>query len=82
MATTKPTRTKAQQKRVHETDLGFSWGVANSAMLVLGLGVLATGYLTLSRGSITLAPVLLVLGYCVFIPASLLFRGRKEGSGE
>jgi hypothetical protein len=40
------------------------------------------GYLALSRGSITLAPLLLVLGYCVFIPASLVLRGRNQGSGE
>jgi hypothetical protein len=44
--------------------------------------VLAVGYMALSRGSITLSPVLLVFGYCVLIPGSLLFRGRKTGSGE
>ncbi len=82
MAATKTARTKPQPRRALETDLGFSWGAANTAMLVLGLGVLAVGYLALSRGSITLAPVLLVLGYVVFIPASLLIRGRKGDSGE
>src|SRR5262245_16180489 len=41
---------------------------------------LVMGYLALSRGSITLAPVLLVAGYCVLIPASLLIRGRTSGS--
>jgi hypothetical protein len=40
------------------------------------------GYVALSKGSITLAPVFLVFGYCVLIPGSLLFRGRKRGSGE
>jgi hypothetical protein len=44
--------------------------------------VLVAGYVALSRGSRTLAPVLLVLGYCVLIPSSLLLRARKEGSGE
>ena len=70
------------QRRPVETDLGFSWGMAKSSLLVLGLAVLAAGYLALARGSVTLAPVLLVLGYCGFIPASLLVRGRAEGSGE
>jgi hypothetical protein len=46
------------------------------------MAVLVMGYLALSRGSITLAPVLLVLGYCVFIPASLVLRGRNQGPGE
>ncbi len=82
MAATKTTRTKPQQRRAPEAELGFNWGTANTAVLVLGLAALVVGYLALSRGSITLAPVLLVLGYVVFIPASLLIRGRKVGSGE
>ncbi len=75
------TRTRTL-RRPPEADLGFSWGPLNSALLVLGILVLVAGYIALSKGSITLAPVLLVLGYCGLIPASLLLRGRKEGSGE
>ena len=81
MIAAKPARQKGQ-RRVMEADLGFSWGVLNSVLLALGVGVLVAGYVALSRGSITLAPVLLVLGYCGFIPGSLLFRGRRTGSGE
>ena len=81
MIAAKPARQRGQ-RRVTETDLGFSWGLANSILLALGVGVLGVGYVALSRGSITLAPVLLVLSYCGLIPASLLFRGRKSGSGE
>ena len=81
MSATKPTRARAQ-RRVLETDLGFSWGLPNSVLLALGVGVLGAGYVALSQGSITLAPLLLAFGYCVLIPASLLFRGRKRGSGE
>ncbi len=75
------TRTRRQQ-RVVEADLGFNWGRLNTILLVLGVAFLVVGYLTLSRGSITLAPVLLVSAYCVLIPASLLVRGRNEGQGE
>jgi hypothetical protein len=81
MTAVKPARLKAQ-RRVVEADLGFSWGLANSILLAVGVGVLVAGYVALSRGSITLAPVLLVLGYCGLIPGSLLIRGRKRGSGE
>ena len=69
-------------RRAVEADLGFRWGLLNSLLLGLGVAVLAGGYVALSRGSITLAPVLLVLGYCVLIPASLVLRGRKQASGE
>lgn len=42
------------------------WGLAALA--------LALGYLDLIRGGITLAPILLVLGYCVLIPIAILRR--------
>lgn len=65
-----------------EVDLGFQWGPMNTVLLAVGVALLVAGYLSLSRGSITMAPVLLVTGYCVFIPASLLVRGRGSASGE
>ena len=32
---------------------------------------LAAGYADLARGGVTAAPVLLVLGYCVLVPAAI-----------
>ena len=40
------------------------WGIA--------LLVLIAGYADLIRGGQTLAPILLVLGYCVFVPIAIL----------
>jgi hypothetical protein len=42
---------------------------------------LAAGHADLARGGTTLAPILLVLGYCVLVPAALLSDGfgRPEG---
>jgi len=77
---TKPKSLRA--KLQPEVDLGFRWGPLNTALLAVGVVLLAAGYLSLSRGSITMAPVLLVTGYCVFIPASLLVRGGGSASGE
>lgn len=70
------------QRRPAETDLGFAWGPSNGLLLAVGVVVLTAGYVALSRGSMTLAPILLVLGYLVFIPASILWRGRRAESGE
>ncbi len=81
MSPAKPVRQRTQRRAI-ETDLGFTWGPWNSFLLGLGVVVLVVGYLALSRGSITLAPLLLVLGYVVLITLSLLIRGRKTGSGE
>jgi hypothetical protein len=40
-------------------------------LLGLGFACIVVGYIFLSRNSISLAPALLVLGYCVLIPAAL-----------
>jgi len=34
--------------------------------------VLALGYADLARGGVTVAPILLVLGYCVLVPLAIL----------
>jgi hypothetical protein len=82
MAVRKATAKTRGSRRAEEADLGFNWGLPNSLLLGLGVAVLVAGYLALSKGDITLAPILLVSGYCGLIPASLLLRGRNQGSGE
>ena len=82
MSGSRPTTRTRATRRPAETDLGFSWGIVNSLLLGFAVAVLGAGYVALSRGSTTLAPVLLVLGYCVLVPASLLLRGRQHGTGE
>ena len=44
--------------------------------ILMGAGVLTivVGYIFLSKGSITIAPILLVAGYCVLIPISILVK--------
>jgi len=46
-------------------------GKRNSVVLGAAALSLAAGYWLLSRGSTTAAPILLALGYCVFIPFGL-----------
>jgi hypothetical protein len=75
-------RPKAQFRKPVEVDLGFNWRPINTVLLGIGVVVILAGYLALARGSITLAPILLVSGYVVFIPASLVFLGRSKASGE
>jgi hypothetical protein len=50
---------------------GSLLGRRNIVVLSLGVVSLVAGYLLLSAGSTTPASVLLVLGYCVFIPTGL-----------
>ncbi len=62
----------------------FHWPFGKINYLIFGAAIITIiiGYITLAQGSITLAPVLLVLGYCVLIPISLLLRSKDIDSGE
>ncbi|MBN1425910.1 hypothetical protein JXA88_15275 [Candidatus Fermentibacteria bacterium] len=52
------------------------WPFRRKNYLVFGIGLLsiALGYVLLSKGSITAAPILLVLGYCVLIPIAIMLK--------
>jgi hypothetical protein len=82
MSAVKPVARGRGARKPVQAEYGFSWNRANTAVLCIGLALLAVGYVALSRGSITLAPVLLVLGYCGLIPAALLIRAGAGESGE
>lgn len=43
-----------------------------SVFMIAGLVAIVAGYVFLGYGSISLAPVLLVLGYCILVPMALL----------
>jgi hypothetical protein len=47
------------------------FGRRNLALLGAALVSLAAGYVLLSKGDTTLAPILLVAGYCVLFPLGL-----------
>ena len=84
MSTTKPgtMRSRSIRRPVVEVDHGFRWGTLNSVLLAAGVATLVVGYVLLGKGDITMAPMLLVLGYVVLVPASLLLRPRTEAPGE
>jgi len=50
----------------------IAFGGKNYVILAVAAAVILVGYLALSRGSITLAPILLLTGYLVLIPWGIL----------
>ena len=60
----------------------------NLIVFLAGLAVIAVGYLCMAQPpvdgflSLTLAPILLVIGYCGLIPAALLLKRKNEEEGE
>ncbi len=47
-----------------------------------GLAAVVLGYVSLRMGSMTLAPLLLVLGYCLLIPTALFRLGHSSAGGQ
>jgi len=68
---------KAKKISGDNGELGWPFGMKNYLLFGLALVVIAIGYITLGYGSITLAPILLVVGYCVLIPISLIIKDKK-----
>jgi len=52
----------------------FYWENTNSIIFAAGILAIIIGYIFLARESLTLAPILLVLGYAVLIPISLVYK--------
>ena len=56
----------------------------NYKILIAGVVVVLIGYVALSMDpwdgfmALTVAPILLVLGYCVVIPAGIIYRRKKD----
>jgi len=69
---------KAQSKDVRKP----AFGKTNMTLFVVALVVIALGFVTLAFGSDTLAPILLVLGYCVIIPVSILWKDKDKEKAD
>ena len=56
----------------------WPFGMKNYIWFGIAVIVIIIGYFLLGSGSMTLAPVLLVLGYCVLIPIAIMVRGIPD----
>jgi len=58
----------------------------NYIIFAIGIALILLGYVALAQGpadnylSLSLAPILLVVGYCVVIPIAILYRPKENGS--
>ncbi|MCS5615660.1 MAG: DUF3098 domain-containing protein [Candidatus Marinimicrobia bacterium] len=61
---------------------GWTFEKTNYTLFVIGVILIITGYFVMANGtvnsfqSLTLAPILLFLGYIIFIPAALIYRSK------
>lgn len=72
------------KKKVEVEKDEFKWPFGKKNYIVFGLAMLSIilGYITLGNGSITLAPILLVLGYCILVPVAILIRDDSVKDDE
>jgi H+/gluconate symporter-like permease len=75
-----------KQKKSEEKFLPFKR--QNYIIFSVGIFLIILGYFALAQGpydsfsSLSVAPVLLVIGYCIVIPFAILYRGGKTESAE
>lgn len=80
-ATKEKERLAAKKKTKVEV---FPLGPTNYKILFAGIAVIILGYILLGTGSwdgflaLTLAPVVLVIGYCVIIPIGIIYRKKEK----
>jgi hypothetical protein len=60
------------QRPAEPPDVDLPFGKKNYVLFGVAALVIVAGYIALSKGSITLAPILLLLGYLVLIPVAIL----------
>ena len=67
---------KSKKKQDNNSE-EFKWPFGRRNYMFFGAAMLSIiiGYIALGQGSITLAPILLVLGYCILVPVSLIIKG-------
>jgi hypothetical protein len=70
MNTRTPRSRRAAPPPASHASLKFS--PINGVLMLLGVAAVIVGYMLLARGSITAAPLLLVLGYAVLIPLAII----------
>jgi len=82
----KEVKAKEIRQRVRKEPLknqGLPFNALNYLLFAVGVGVIIIGYIALAQPpadgfmSLTVAPILLVLGYCVIIPVAILYQKKK-----
>jgi len=86
IALMKEVKAKQIRQRVRKESFakqGLPFSSINYWLFAVGLGVIISGYVALAQPpaegfmSLTVAPVLLVIGYCVIIPAAILYKKKS-----
>jgi len=69
-------KAKEKPKVVKPPQLKMRLAFKSKNYILLGAGIVSivVGFISLASGSVILAPVLLVLGFCVLVPVGILIK--------
>ena len=74
-------KSRFQKRKIRkETPLPFTR--SNYYFIAIGIGIIILGFIAMAEGSVegtlplVVAPILLVIGYCVIIPIGILYRKK------
>ena len=74
---------KKEEKNVHLLE-GWTFSKKNYVLGGIGLATIIFGYVVMASGtvnsfqSLTLAPIMLFIGYLIIIPIALIYRDKKK----
>lgn len=63
---------QTRQPSAGATDLSRAFSQKNLLLFVVALAVIVIGHIALGMGSITFAPIFLVVGYCILVPVAII----------
>ena len=63
--------------KTESTEGAAPFTLVNYVMFAAGLLDIIAGWFLLRGGHITIAPVMLIAGYCVIIPVAIIFRKKQ-----
>lgn len=84
MGKTAKKRSVKRTKKSFVSPFNIYWKKNNYMLLLAGIVVIIAGYIFMSMGSwnstpsLYISPILLVIGYLIIIPFSILYRGKEE----
>lgn len=61
---------------------------ANYIILIAGVAIIILGYIVMSAGdavsplSVTVAPIILVIGYCIVVPLGIIYRKKRASENK
>jgi uncharacterized integral membrane protein len=69
---------KEKKEKKEKEMIGLPFKKENYIIMGIGLLLIILGFIFLAIGDKTFSVIFLTLGYCVFIPIGIIYKGKKK----